>query len=318
MTAAHPRPAAPDSAIEVAGLVKTYGDVHALDGIDFAVPRGQILGLLGPNASGKTTTVSILATLQRPSAGVARIDGYDVTAHPGRVRELISLTGQYAALMEGLTAAENLSFFGRLTGLRRGDVARRTAELVELFDLGEVADRRVGQLSGGMRRRVDIAAALVTRPSVLFLDEPTTGLDPRSRNAVWETVAGLRAEGITVLLTTQYLEEADRLADSIVMLGAGKVVAAGTPEELKSQAGAQTCELVLAPGTDPAAVAALLGSFTLLPRTDDGVLAVRAPDGMATVAEVIEVLQTARIDVADIGLRRPSLDDVFLQLTDAG
>lgn len=304
-------------AIEVAGLGKSYGTVTALDGIDFTVRRGTILGLLGPNGSGKTTTVSILATLQRPSAGTARIDGHEVTAEPDRVRELISLTGQYAALMEGLTAAENLSFFGRLTGLRGAAVARRTRELVELFDLGEVASRKVGQLSGGMRRRVDIASALVTRPSVLFLDEPTTGLDPRSRTAVWDTVATLREQGITVLLTTQYLDEADRLADSIVMLGAGRVVAAGTPEELKTAAGAPTCELTVGPRSDPDAVAALLTGFTLLDRTDTGALAVRAPDGMGTVADVIGVLRTADVDVADIGLRRPSLDDVFLQLTDA-
>lgn len=313
------------AAIQVADLVKTYGEVAALNGISFEVARGEILGLLGPNGSGKTTTVTLLSTLQRPTSGSARICGHDVVAEAARVRETISLTGQYAALDEGLTTVENLSVFGRLTGLRGPGLRTRIDELVEQFDLAAVRNRRVGALSGGMQRRVDIASALVTRPEVLFLDEPTTGLDPRSRASVWDTVAGLREAGITVLLTTQYLEEADRLADRIVMLNRGSVVAAGTPGQLKKQVGAAVCEVTLVERTDAARVVGLLDGLDLVESPADGAavgaqahprLVVRAPNGMATVADVIERLHTAGIDVVDIGLRQPSLDEVFLQLTE--
>ncbi|MGW0178178.1 ATP-binding cassette domain-containing protein [Nocardia sp. NPDC003345] len=319
---------APESgtpAIVVADLVKTYGEVRALDGISFEVARGEVLGLLGPNGSGKTTTVTLLSTLQRPTSGSARICGHEVVAEAARVRELVSLTGQYASLDEGLTTVENLSVFGRLTGLRGRALNARIDELVEQFDLGAVRDRRVGALSGGMQRRVDIAGALVTRPEILFLDEPTTGLDPRSRAAVWDTVAGLRGEGITVLLTTQYLEEADRLADHIVMLNRGSVVAAGTPGQLKQQVGAAVCEVTLTARDDTARVIGLLEGLELVEAPADGTvsaatahprLVVRAPGGMATVSEVITRLQGAQIEVVDIGLRQPSLDEVFLQLTE--
>ncbi|WP_280507567.1 ATP-binding cassette domain-containing protein [Nocardia flavorosea] len=313
------------AAIQVVDLVKKYGEVTALSGISFEVARGEVLGLLGPNGSGKTTTVTLLSTLQRPTSGSARICGHDVVTEAARVRETLSLTGQYAALDEGLTAVENLSVFGRLTGLRGPGLRVRIDELVEQFDLAAVRNRRVGALSGGMRRRVDIAGALVTRPEVLFLDEPTTGLDPRSRASVWDTVAGLREAGITVLLTTQYLEEADRLADRIVMLDRGSVVAAGTPGQLKKQAGAAVCEVTLVDRADTTRVVGLLEGLELVESPADGTaagaqahprLVVRAPNGMATVSGVIDRLDSAGIDVVDIGLRQPSLDEVFLQLTE--
>ncbi|WOC12958.1 ATP-binding cassette domain-containing protein [Gordonia sp. MP11Mi] len=310
-------------AISVEDLTKTYGSVTALDGISFDVPQGEILGLLGPNGSGKTTTVTLLSTLQRPTAGTARIAGHDVVADAARVRELISLTGQYASMDDSLTAAENLSVFGRLTGLRGAALKTRIDDLVDQFDLADVRARRVGALSGGMRRRVDIASALITRPEVLFLDEPTTGLDPRSRAAVWDTVAGLRAEGITVLLTTQYLEEADRLADNIVMLNGGKVVASGTPGTLKQQAGAAVCELSLVERTDVEPALAALTGLDVIEHDEASTathprIVVRAADGKSTVRDVIARLDTAQIDVVDIGLRQPSLDEVFLQTTGAG
>ncbi|GAA4665015.1 ATP-binding cassette domain-containing protein [Gordonia humi] len=310
-------------AISVENLTKTYGSVTALDGVSFEVPQGEILGLLGPNGSGKTTTVTLLSTLQRPSAGSARISGHDVVAEAAKVRELISLTGQYASMDESLTAAENLSVFGRLTGLRGGALRSRIDDLVDQFDLADVRSRRVGALSGGMRRRVDIASALITRPEVLFLDEPTTGLDPRSRAAVWDTVAGLRADGITVLLTTQYLEEADRLADTIVMLNSGAIVASGTPGELKRQAGAAVCEMSLVRRDDLPRTLDALSRVDVIESDDPSTVThprvvVRAPDGKSTVLDVIAALDAAQIDVVDIGLRQPSLDEVFLQLTGVG
>ncbi|MCF8602643.1 ATP-binding cassette domain-containing protein [Gordonia sp. HY442] len=307
-------------AISVENLTKTYGSVTALDGISFDVQPGTVLGLLGPNGSGKTTTVSLLSTLQRPTAGSARIAGHDVVADAAKVRELISLTGQYASMDDSLTAAENLSVFGRLTGLRGAALKSRIDDLVEQFDLVDVRTRRVGELSGGMRRRVDIASALITRPEVLFLDEPTTGLDPRSRAAVWDTVAGLRSEGITVLLTTQYLEEADRLADDIVMLNGGQIVASGTPGTLKQQAGAAVCELSLVQRSDAQRALAALSGLDVIEHDDASTVThpriiVRAADGKSTVRDVIARLDIAGIDVVDIGLRQPSLDEVFLQLT---
>lgn len=303
--------------IEIENLRRTFGPVTALDGIDLTVAEGTVLGLLGPNGSGKTTTVSILSTLLRPDSGRALVDGLDVVADAARVRERICLTGQYAALDAALTVRENIALFGRLTGLRRRDLAARTTELARDHELGEFLDRRIGGLSGGMRRRADIACALVTRPRVLFLDEPTTGLDPQSRRAVWDAVAALRASGITVLLTTQYLAEADELADDVVVLGAGAVLAQGSPAQLKHRAGASRCELVL---VDPADAPVLLdrlraagldASATGGPAT----VTVAAPDGQGTLAAVLA--HTGDLRVVSAALRPPSLDEVFLQLTGA-
>jgi ABC-2 type transport system ATP-binding protein len=315
--------------VAIEDLVKTFpmkgsggqgsGPVRALDGISLTIDEGQVLGLLGPNGSGKTTTVSILATLQRPDSGRVTVDGLDVVADARRVRERISLTGQYASLDGALTVRENIAMFGRLTGLPKSRVAARVDELVAAFALDEFIGRKVSTLSGGMRRRVDLAVALVTRPRVLFLDEPTTGLDPRSRAAVWESVAALRNDGIAVLLTTQYLEEADRLADSIVMLDHGRVAASGTAAELKQRAGEAICQITVESISDLPNVEAALGAFR---RADTGdqqpgrpTYSVHAGDGLATMGAVVAALQSADVDVLDIALRRPSLDEVFLDLT---
>lgn len=297
--------------ITVAGLVKHFGEVRALDGVDFRVDSGTVLGLLGPNGSGKTTIVSILSTLVRPDAGEIRIAGRDPVADPGGVREVISLTGQYAALDERQTVRENLVLFGRLTGLAKARARARAPEMAEMLDLGEFLDRPTGSLSGGMRRRADIAAALVTRPRVLFLDEPTTGLDPRSRAAVWDAVRALRGAGVTVLLTTQYLEEADQLADRIVMLGGGRVVAEGTPVELKEATGERIVE-IRAAAPDPAPLLELLPGAHL---AEGGRVRVPAPRGTADLAGIAARVADSGIAVHDIGLRQPTLDEVFLQLT---
>ncbi|MET9198974.1 ATP-binding cassette domain-containing protein [Gordonia sp. NPDC003585] len=308
------------SLVVVEDLAKSYRDVRALDGISFEIPEGSVLGLLGPNGCGKTTTVSILSTLQRPTVGRCSVAGYDVVDDAGRVRELISLTGQYAALEGSLTTRENIAMFGRLTGLPRRETRSRLEEVAETFGLVEFMDRKVSELSGGMRRRVDIAAALVTRPKVLFLDEPTTGLDPRSRASVWETVSTLRTEGITVLLTTQYLEEADRLADDLVLLDHGRVVEQGTPEQLKQRAGSAVCEITLLDSADLDRTRTALREFEEIEAATGGGaqrprLSVAAPDELGTVGTVVATLQRASIPVFDIALRRPSLDEVFFQLT---
>jgi len=310
--------------VAIEDLVKTFpmkgsDPVRALDGISLTIDEGQVLGLLGPNGSGKTTTVSILATLQRPDSGRVTVDGLDVVADARRVRERISLTGQYASLDGALTVRENVAMFGRLTGLPKSRVAGRIDELVEAFALEEFIGRKVSTLSGGMRRRVDLAVALVTRPRVLFLDEPTTGLDPRSRAAVWEAVSALRNDGIAVMLTTQYLEEADRLADSIVMLDHGRIAAAGTAAELKQRAGEAICQITVESAADLVRVESALSAFR---RADVGdqqpgrsTYAVHAGDGLATMGAVVAALQSADVDVLDIALRRPSLDEVFLDIT---
>jgi ABC-2 type transport system ATP-binding protein len=303
-----------DEMIGIDSLRRTFGDVTALDGISFTVAEGSVLGLLGPNGSGKTTAVSILSTLIKPDSGRAAVAGFDVVRSPGRVRELISLTGQYAALDRALTVRENIALFGRLTGLQRAELAARTAELAATYDLDEFLGRRVGGLSGGMRRRVDIACALVTRPKVLFLDEPTTGLDPQSRRAVWDAVTALRAEGITVLLTTQYLAEADELADDIVVLGAGRVLAQGSPAALKHRAGASRCEITLVdPDRVSEAAQRLRGDGREVTVVGEGTITVGAPDGQTTLATVLGLLED--VPVVSAGLRPPSLDEVFLQLT---
>ncbi|MGV9822299.1 ATP-binding cassette domain-containing protein [Nocardia xishanensis] len=309
-----------DSGVVVEGVEKSFGEVHALRGVDFTAAQGEVLGILGPNGAGKTTTVNILSTLIAPDRGRAQVAGYDVVADPAAVRRSIMLTGQFAALDDMLSGYENLVMFGRLMGLRKPAARARADELLAEFDLVDAADRRVGTYSGGMRRRIDIACGLVVRPDVVFLDEPTTGLDPRSRQGVWDLVSGFRKEGITTLLTTQYLEEADALCDRIIVIDHGVVIAEGTADELKSRTGGSYCEVVPLRMEDLPAIAAALGSLlpegnraALTPESDR--IAIPATEGAKTLAEALRRLDSAGIELVDIALRRPSLDDVFLQLT---
>ncbi|WP_345428494.1 ATP-binding cassette domain-containing protein [Pseudonocardia xishanensis] len=300
----------------VEGLRKTFGDTTALAGIDLSVRRGSVLGLLGPNGSGKTTTVRILSTLLRPDGGRATVLGHDVVAEAAAVRAVVGLTGQYAAVDDALSGLENLQLIARLLDLSRRDAKARADELVERFGLADAARRRVKTYSGGMRRRLDLAASLVGRPDVLFLDEPTTGLDPRHRNEVWDQVRTLAAEGTTVLLTTQYLEEADQLAEDLVVLDRGRVIATGTPASLKSDVGGQLLHVRPLHRTDVPAVATLLAELTPEAPAID-------PTGELTVAGSPELLQAlgarlgagSGVPIAELGLRLPSLDDVFLTLT---
>jgi ABC transporter DrrB family efflux protein len=308
-------------AVRVEGVVKRFGATVALDGAGLEVPAGMVFGLLGPNGAGKTTLVRILATLLAPDAGRAEVFGHDVAREPAAVRELIGLTGQFAAVDELLTGRENLEMFGRLFKLSREDAHRRAGELLERFGLAQAADRPARTYSGGMRRRLDIASSLLTRPQVLFLDEPTTGLDPRSRNEIWAIVRELRHEGTTLLLTTQYLEEADQLADRIAVIDRGKVIAEGTGNELKDRVGGQILEVELSSAgqRDPAlTVLAGVGCGDPQPDERPDRLTLPAPrNGLALVEEAAAGLRRAQIGVSDIGLRRPTLDDVFLQLTGA-
>ena len=308
-------------AVRVEGVVKRFGATVALDGAGLEVPAGMVFGLLGPNGAGKTTLVRILATLLAPDAGRSEVLGHDVVREAAAVREVIGLTGQFAAVNELLTGRENLEMFGRLFKLSRAEARRRAGELLERFDLAEAADRSARTYSGGMRRRLDIASSLVTRPRVLFLDEPTTGLDPRSRNEIWAIVRELRRGGTTLLLTTQYLEEADQLADRIAVIDRGKVIAEGTGNELKDRVGGQILEVELASaGQRERARAVLAGVGCGDPQPDERPdrLTLPAPrNGLQLVEEAAAGLRQAHIGVSDIGLRRPTLDDVFLQLTGA-
>jgi oleandomycin transport system ATP-binding protein len=305
-------------AIEAAGLVKRFGKTMAVDGVDLAVAPGMVLGLLGPNGAGKTTVVRMLATLLRPDAGYARVCGADVISQPGRVRELIGLTGQYAAVDEDLTGFENLVLIGRLLEIPKAECKRRATELLERFELSEAGGRSVKTYSGGMRRRLDLAASLVQRPQVLFLDEPTTGLDPRSRSEVWAMIRGLVTDGTTVLLTTQYLDEADRLANQIAVIDHGRVIATGTAAELKAKVGRQTLDIRPA---DPAdlpriteIVAAAVGMPPATSAEDPGLLSV-AVDGAQVLPAVVSRLQDSQIEVTELALRLASLDEVFMALT---
>jgi ABC transporter DrrB family efflux protein len=313
--------AASAPAVRVEGVVKRFGATLALDGAGLEVPAGMVFGLLGPNGAGKTTLVRILATLLAPDAGRAEVLGHDVAREPAAVRELIGLTGQFAAVDELLTGRENLEMFGRLFKLSREQAGRRAGELLERFDLAQAADRPARTYSGGMRRRLDIASSLLIRPQVLFLDEPTTGLDPRSRNEIWAVVRELRREGTTLLLTTQYLEEADQLADRIAVIDRGKVIAEGTGNELKDRVGGQILEVELSSaGQRDRAQAVLAGVGCGEPQPDERPdrLTLPAPrNGLQLVEEAAAGLRQAQIGVSDIGLRRPTLDDVFLQLTGA-
>jgi ABC-2 type transport system ATP-binding protein len=303
--------------IELKDLAKTFGGtVPALRDVSFSVPAGTVCALLGHNGAGKTTVVKILSTLLRPSSGQAVVAGYDVVKDPGRVRESISVTGQDAALDLLLTGRENLVLFGRLRGMRRSAARLRAEDLIEQFDMRHAADRRVHTYSGGMRRRIDIAAALVVPPKVLFLDEPTTGLDPRSRRDVWGTVSSLAAQDVTVLLTTQYLEEADVLSDSIVILDSGRVVASGTAEELKRRMGFSYCQVTPVNAVDLSRIATVLADLNGVETDGDAnTVSVPAPDGVATLAEVFRRIDQLGVELVDISLRKPSLDEVFLQLT---
>ncbi|MFM8599376.1 MAG: ATP-binding cassette domain-containing protein [Mycobacterium sp.] len=309
-----------DKGVVVEGIGKSFGSVDALREISFDVGCGEVVALLGPNGAGKTTTVEILSTLTSPDRGRASVAGYDVRSQPALVRRSIMLTGQHVALDDLLTGYENLVMFGRLQGLKKAAARDRAHELLAQFDLEYAADRRVGTYSGGMRRRIDIACGLVVRPKVVFLDEPTTGLDPRSRQAIWELVGGFKEAGIATLLTTQYLEEADALSDRIVVIDHGSIVAHGTADELKERTGGTYCEIVPRDaGALPAMVEAL---GPLLPDVNRAAansssdrIVMPAPDGPATLTAALWRLKEANIELQDIMLRRPSLDDVFMALT---
>ena len=305
------------TAIETRALAKSFGKTRALDGIDLTVREGSVYGLLGPNGAGKTTTIRILATLLKPDSGHATVGGLDVVREPDAVRRKVGLTGQYASVDEDLTGIENLVLVGRLLGLSWSAARRRAAELLDAFGLSDAADRQVRTYSGGMRRRIDIGASLVTVPEILFLDEPTTGLDPRGRNQVWDLVRRIAAEGTTVLLTTQYLDEADRLAERLAVIDHGRVIAEGTSPELKASVGANAVHVRLANASQGdiarSAIARVLGDG-VLPGSDALVIAARLAS-TAQAADVLAALSQADVEVAEFSVGTPSLDEVFLALT---
>jgi ABC-2 type transport system ATP-binding protein len=307
------------AAIEVSGLVKRFGDVSALDGLDLIARHGEVVGLLGPNGAGKTTLVRVLATLIEADAGSAQVLGLDVRRDAARLRERIGLAGQYAAVDENLTGLENLTMVGRLYGAPRRSAMARGRELLERFELLDAAKRVTKTYSGGMRRRLDLAAALVAEPPVLFLDEPTTGLDPRSRLSLWGVIEDLVAAGTTVLLTTQYLDEADRLADTIAVIDHGRLIAEGTSDELKDRVGGERLEIRLDDVADTdLAVRSLARMSDESPQVDDGVVKLSVREHRGAIVEAVRHLSEAGVGVDDLALRRPTLDDVFLTLTGHG
>jgi oleandomycin transport system ATP-binding protein len=302
-------------AVEAEGLHKRFGETRALDGVSLVARTGTVLGVLGPNGAGKTTAVRILATLTKPDAGTARVGGHDVVSEAHMVRQLIGLTGQYAGVDEMLTGTENLLMIGRLLGMSRADAKARARELLERFGLTDAAGRSAKTYSGGMRRRLDLAASLVGRPQILYLDEPTTGLDPRSRNGLWDLVRDLTSDGVTVLLTTQYLEEADQLAQDIAVIDHGHVIAEGTPDQLKQQAGAQVLEVrPIDPNDEHAISQALKDLVGTAPTATEGLISVPVTDP-ALMPAVVRRLDDAGLAVGELALRKPSLDEVFFSLT---
>ena len=305
------------SAIEAEGLVRTFGKVRALDGIDMVAREGTVFGLLGPNGAGKTTAIRILSTLLRPDSGRAIVGGYDVVREPAKVRGVIGLTGQYAAVDELLSGEENLYMLGRLLGASGSSARARAKELLEAFALSDASSKYVKTYSGGMRRRLDLAASLVGRPRFLYLDEPTTGLDPRSRLELWDMIRALVSQGTTVLLTTQYLDEADRLADEIVVIDHGKVIAAGTPQQLKMRIGGQVLQAQPADAADLPATEKILAGFAEAGEGahNDGQLVSVSIRDRSALGQAVRQLDDAGIAVDDLSLRRPSLDEVFLAIT---
>ena len=311
-----PRPKGGDLVIEARGLVKRYGETQALAGLDLTVTEGTVLGLLGPNGAGKTTAVSILTTLLVPDAGTAVVAGADVVATPGEVRKRIGLSGQYAAVDEKLTGFENLDLIGRLYRLGRRRARERASELLERFSLTDAGGRPVGTYSGGMRRRLDLAGALIAEPPVLFLDEPTTGLDPRSRTELWDVIRELVERGSTLLLTTQYMEEADQLADDIVVIDHGRQIAHGTADDLKAMIGGERIEVSINAETDLDEAVRVLTPFAVGEvRIDGRSLTAPISNGVVTPADVLRALDAQGIGLRNVGLRQPTLDDVFLSLT---
>jgi ABC-2 type transport system ATP-binding protein len=296
-------------------LFKSYGDVAAVKGLSFSVRAGQVVGLLGPNGAGKTTTINMLATLVSIDEGAASIGGFDVRTQPDQVRQLIGLAGQAAAIDEKLTARENLELFGRLYKIPRPARRRRTEELIQRFDMADFADRVAGTYSGGQRRRLDVVAALVANPPALFLDEPTTGLDPRSRAEIWEAITGLASQGTAIVLTTQYLEEADQLADDVLIIDRGEIIAAGSPETLKRSLERDVLEIRVGEGDLDAAVQLIAGTEGVVTDRDERIIGVPVGDDVGGSLDLLRRLQDGGVAIADFQLRRPTLDDVFLTLT---
>jgi ABC-2 type transport system ATP-binding protein len=302
-------------AIEAKNIHKSFGKVKVLEGIDLKVERGTVVALLGPNGAGKTTTVKILTTLLNPDSGTACVEGFDVTKRADDVRSIIGLTGQYAAVDEFLTGRENLRMMGDLYHLRRSDTKKRTEELLEQFGLMEAANRAAKTYSGGMRRRLDLAASLIATPPVIFLDEPTTGLDPRSRLSMWDNIQALVKGGATILLTTQYLEEADQLADRIVVIDGGKVIAEGTSDQLKDKVGKERVELVLGSAEDVVKVEKLVDADKLQVNLDTNTVSIANEGGAYEMKGLLEKLQARKVVIESLSLHKPTLDDVFLKLT---